>query len=84
MSFKDYFTSQTQIVEAEEKQKKIGKITSNFEEELRKYFKIKDVVYSSFGVQVDFYKKIEKDQIQAILDPRVKVKFKEKSIFIEY
>ena len=81
--FREYFINEVEDIKKEQP-KKIQKISKNFEEELRKYFKIKEVVYSSFGVQIDFFKKISKEEIQAIMDPKVKIKFKDKSIFIEF
>ena len=81
--FREYFINEIEDIKKEQP-KKIQKISKNFEEELRKYFKIKEVVYSSFGVQIDFFKKISKEEIQAIMDPKVKIKFKDKSIFIEF
>lgn len=85
MSFMSHFKSPEQIIESKDKKKKPkAKITKNFEDELRQYFKIKDVVYSSFGVQIDFYKKVSEDEIRSIIDNSVKIKFKEKSIFIEF
>ena len=81
--FREYFINEIED-KKQEQPKKIQKISKNFEEELRKYFKIKEVVYSSFGVQIDFFKKVSKEEIQAIMDPKVKIKFKDKSIFIEF
>ena len=81
--FREYFINEVED-KKQEQPKKIVKISKNFEEELRKYFKIKEVVYSSFGVQIDFFKKISKEEIQVIMDPKVKIKFKDKSIFIEF
>ena len=81
--FREYFINEVED-KKQEQPKKIQKISKNFEEELRKYFKIKEVVYSSFGVQIDFFKKISKEEIQVIMDPKVKIKFKDKSIFIEF
>lgn len=80
--FKKYFT--TQIVEAstEKEKQPQKKITTNFEEELRKLYKIKSVIYTAFGVQIDFLKKPEKEEILNVID--AKVKFKDKSIFIEF
>ena len=87
-SFKKYFLNEAEVKPQnkieQKKIKKISKVDDNFETELRKYFKIKEVVYSSFGVQIDFFKKISKEEIQAIMDPKVKIKFKDKSIFIEF
>lgn len=84
--FREYFINEIEDINKEQPKKiqKIQKISKNFEEELRKYFKIKEVVYSSFGVQIDFFKKISKEEIQVIMDPKVKIKFKDKSIFIEF
>lgn len=81
--FREYFINEVED-KKQEQPKKIQKISKNFEEELRKYFKIKEVVYSSFGVQIDFFKKVSKEEIQVIMDPKVKIKFKDKSIFIEF
>ena len=87
-SFKKYFLKEAEVKpqdKTEQKKiKKISKIDDNFETELRKYFKIKEIIYSSFGIQIDFYKKIKVDEINAILDPKIKVKFKDKSIFVEF
>jgi hypothetical protein len=81
--FREYFINEVED-KKQEQPKKIQKISKNFEEELRKYFKIKEVVYSSFGVQIDFFKKVSKEEIQVIMDPKVKIRFKDKSIFIEF
>ena len=87
-SFKKYFLNEAEVKSQDKteqkKIKKISKIDDNFETELRKYFKIKEIIYSSFGIQIDFYKKINADEINAILDPKIKVKFKDKSIFVEF
>lgn len=85
MSFKNYFINEKDETKIEKnKITKIAKIDVNFEDELRKYFKIKEIVYSSFGVQIDFYKKITPEEIYAIIDPKINIKFKDKSIFIEF
>ena len=88
ISFKKYFLNETEVNSQnkteQKKIKKISKVDDNFENELRKYFKIKEIIYSSFGIQIDFYKKINPDEINAILDPKIKVKFKDKSIFVEF
>ena len=84
-TFKQYF-----ITEAKEdtkevqtsKSPKIQKINKDFEEELRKHYKIKMVINTAFGVQIDFYKKPERDEILALLDSEVK--FKGNSIFISF
>lgn len=87
-TFKQYFITEAEVKpqdKTEQKKiKKISKVDDNFENELRKYFKIKEIIYSSFGIQIDFYKKINPDEINAILDPKIKVKFKDKSIFVEF
>lgn len=86
-TFKNYFINEAETtVQNKPEQKKIKKITkvTDIEDELRKYFKIKEIIYSSFGIQIDFYKKISPDEINAILDPKINVKFKDKSIFIEF
>lgn len=61
---------------------KKSKISADFEMELRKLYKIKSVIYTAFGVQVDFLKKPEQKEILDIIDARVR--FKDKSIFIEF
>lgn len=86
-TFKNYFINEVETtVQNKPEQKKIKKITkvTDIEDELRKYFKIKEIIYSSFGIQIDFYKKISPDEINAILDSKINVKFKDKSIFIEF
>lgn len=89
MSFKDYFkTNLTEAIQnkseenKEDKSSKILKIKDDFETELRKLYKIKSVINTAFGIQIDFYKKPEKDEILALVDSRVK--FKGTSIFIEF
>lgn len=85
--FKKYFITE-KVEKAEpakvatkavEKQKKI---TADFETELRKLYKIKSVIYTAFGVQIEFLKKPEKEEILSTVDANVK--FKDKSIFIEF
>ena len=84
-TFKQYF-----ITEAKEdtkevqtsKSPKIQKINKDFEEELRKRYKIKMVINTAFGIQIDFYKKPERDEILALVDSEVK--FKGNSIFISF
>lgn len=84
-TFKQYF-----ITEAKEdtkevqtsKSPKIQKINKDFEEELRKLYKIKMVINTAFGIQIDFYKKPERDEILALVDSEVK--FKGNSIFISF
>ena len=80
--FKKYFTTQINEASAEKEKQPQKKITTNFEEELRKLYKIKSVIYTAFGVQIDFLKKPEKEEILNVID--AKVKFKDKSIFIEF
>jgi hypothetical protein len=95
MSFTNYFKNGSletskQINEAvskpdekkDPKNSKNIKITTDFETELRKLYKIKSVINTAFGVQVDFYKKPERDEILALVDSVVK--FKGNSIFIEF
>ena len=89
MSFKSYFINEaeTKVPDKKEqlnqpKQQKIVKISDDFETELRKLYKIKSVINTAFGVQIDFYKKPERDEILALVDS--KVKFKGNSIFIEF
>lgn len=91
MSFKNYFktgslTALNEAVNSEEKKEtkssKNIKIKDDFETELRKLYKIKSVINTAFGVQIDFYKKPEKDEILALVDS--KVKFKGNSVFIEF
>ena len=79
-TFRAYFI--TEAVKDDKKETKISKINTNFEDELRKLYKIKSVINTAFGVQIDFYKKPEKDEILALVDS--KVKFKGNSIFIEF
>ncbi len=84
-TFKQYF-----ITEAKEdtkevqtsKSPKIQKINKDFEEELRKLYKIKMVINTAFGIQIDFYKKPERDEILELVDSEVK--FKGNSIFISF
>lgn len=89
MTFKDYFkTNLTESVQnkseenKEDKSSKNIKIKDDFETELRKLYKIKSVINTAFGIQIDFYKKPEKDEILALVDS--KVKFKGNSVFIEF
>lgn len=80
--FKKYFITQINEASTEKEKLQQKKITTNFEEELRKLYKIKSVIYTAFGVQIDFLKKPEKEEIINVID--AKVKFKDKSIFIEF
>lgn len=80
--FKKYFITQVNEASTEKEKQPQKKITTNFEEELRKLYKIKSVIYTAFGVQIDFLKKPEKEEILNVID--AKVKFKDKSIFIEF
>lgn len=91
MTFTNYFktgslTTLNEAVSPEEKKEtkssKNIKIKDDFETELRKLYKIKSVINTAFGVQVDFYKKPERDEILALVDSVVK--FKGNSIFIEF
>lgn len=83
-TFKEYFnTTLTEAVVQDKKEKpKTQKINTDFETELRKLYKIKSVINTAFGVQIDFYKKPIKDEITELVDS--KVKFKDTSIFIEF
>lgn len=81
--FKKYFiTEKTEKQETTKSVTKQKKITTDFETELRKLYKIKSVIYTAFGVQIDFLKKPEKEEILSTVDANVK--FKDKSIFIEF
>lgn len=81
MTFKDYFkTDLSEAVQNKAEEKKDVKIKDDFETELRKLYKIKSVINTAFGIQIDFYKKPEKDEILALVDSEVK--FKGNSIFI--
>ena len=83
MTFKNYFMNEVETkVPDKKEQSKQFKISDDFETELRKLYKIKSVINTAFGVQIDFYKKPEKDEILALVDS--KVKFKGNSIFIEF
>lgn len=90
MTFTNYFktgsfeklSEATQNKPEEKKDSKNIKIKDDFETELRKLYKIKSVINTAFGVQVDFYKKPERDEILALVDSVVK--FKGNSIFIEF
>ena len=82
-NFKEYFVSSLNEAKVEVPVKKEKqKISTDFEQELRKSYKIKSVINTLFGVQIDFYKKPVKDEILALVDS--KVKFKDTSIFIEF
>ena len=82
-TFREYFiTEAVKEDKKDETKTKINKINTNFEDELRKLYKIKSVINTAFGVQIDFYKKPEKDEILALVDS--KVKFKGNSVFIEF
>lgn len=84
MKFKDFFkTEMNEAVQTSSKTEvKNIKIKDDFETELRKLYKIKMVINTAFGVQIDFYKKPEKEEILNIID--LNVKFKGNSIFIEF
>ena len=82
-TFREYFiTEAVKEDKKEQKPTKVSKINNNFEDELRKLYKIKTVINTAFGIQIDFYKKPEKDEILALVDS--KVKFKGNSVFIEF
>jgi hypothetical protein len=84
-TFKEYFnTTLTEATLDKEKPNthKPQKINTDFETELRKLYKIKSVINTAFGIQIDFYKKPLKDEILELIDS--KVKFKDTSIFIEF
>ena len=80
-TFKDYFSQTLTEATAQDKKEKPQKINTDFETELRKLYKIKSVINTAFGIQIDFYKKPLKDEILELVDS--KVKFKDTSIFIE-
>ncbi len=84
MTFKNYFINEaeTKVPDKNTKEQKQVKISDDFETELRKLYKIKSVINTAFGVQIDFYKKPMKDEILALVDS--KVKFNANSIFIEF
>ena len=83
-TFREYFITEAvkedKKDETKSKNTKYSKIDTNFEDELRKLYKIKSVINTAFGVQIDFYKKPEKDEILELVDSEVK--FKGNSIFI--
>ena len=86
-TFKDYFGQNLTEATAQDKKEKPNtqkpqKINTDFETELRKLYKIKSVINTAFGIQIDFYKKPLKDEILELVDS--KVKFKDTSIFIEF
>lgn len=81
MTFKQYFINEAVQNKIEDK-KELVKIKDDFETEIRKLYKIKSVINTAFGIQIDFYKKPEKDEINLLIDSRVK--FKGNSIFIEF
>lgn len=81
-TFKDYFSQTLTEATAQDKKEKPQKINTDFETELRKLYKIKSVINTAFGIQIDFYKKPLKDEILELVDS--KVKFKDTSIFIEF
>lgn len=80
-TFRQYFINEAVKEDKKDEAKpKINKINTNFEDELRKLYKIKSVINTAFGVQIDFYKNPEKDEIQELVNSEVK--FKGNSIFI--
>lgn len=82
-TFRQYFINEAVKEDKKDETKpKINKINTNFEDELRKLYKIKSVINTAFGVQIDFYKKPEKDEIQELVNSEVK--FKGNSIFIYF
>lgn len=81
MRFKQYFINEAVQNKTEDKKESV-KIKDDFETEIRKLYKIKAVINTAFGIQIDFYKKPEKDEINLLIDS--KVKFKGNSIFIEF
>ena len=81
--FREYLiTEAVKEDKKDETKTKISKISNNFEDELRKLYKIKSVINTAFGIQIDFYKKPEKDEILNLVDSEVK--FKGNSIFISF
>lgn len=82
-TFREYFITEAVKEDKKDETKiKNSKINTNFEEELRKSYKIKSVINTAFGIQIDFYKKPEKDEIQELVNSEVK--FKGNSIFISF
>ena len=79
-TFREYFITEADKNVKDETKTKVSKISTNFEDELRKIYKIKSVINTAFGIQIDFYKKPEKDEILVLVDSEVK--FKGNSIFI--
>ena len=79
-TFREYFITEADKNVKDETKTKVSKISTNFEDELRKIYKIKSVINTAFGIQIDFYKKPEKDEILNLVDSEVK--FKGNSIFI--
>ena len=79
-TFREYFITEADKNVKDETKTKVSKISTNFEDELRKIYKIKSVINTAFGIQIDFYKKPEKDEILNLVDSEVK--FKSASIFI--
>ena len=76
----EFWAKRAENIDWIKKPTKISKIGTNFEDELRKIYKIKSVINTAFGIQIDFYKKPEKDEILNLVDSEVK--FKGASIFI--
>jgi hypothetical protein len=78
---KQILSEKVEIQDKKEKQVDVNK-TETPEDILRKHnFKIKNVIITSFGKQIDFAKKYEESEYINLLS-KFKVKIKDKSIFI--
>lgn len=88
MKFTDLLVTKTIINESNDKTNKKPekqKNTINSPEQLLRNsgFKIKMVIPTTFGVQIDFAKKYEENSLQTILKD-YNIKIKDKSVFIVY
>ena len=78
--FKDFFITEKEEPKVKETPKKVSKLLP--EDLLREHgFKIKLVLHTSFGKQIDFAKKYSDEEIIKVLST-FNIKIKDKSIFI--
>ena len=79
--FKQYFVAEKEII-TEPKKTVVKQTTQKPEDLLRDSgFKIKNLVLTSFGKQIDFAKKYSDEEIKKVLTG-FNIKIKDKSIFI--
>lgn len=79
--FKQYFVAEKEVIQ--EPKKTVVKQTAQKPEDLLRTsgFKIKTIVLTAFGKQIDFAKKYSDEEIKKVLND-FNLKIKDKSIFI--